>query len=143
MDFSAIKNNLVGHRQKAEEQILYIKMHPDLPTEELHERIYDYVLFKYNLYGEVQDVYKLSDLAELSVAKTLRMSKEQAVAADLQTSCDGATSAMKKKVLLLMAVQKELEIKFPLDKTAKIQDTHFLADIVGEQLKSKAAAVYA
>ena len=47
--------------------------------------------------GEVADVYVLDDLAELSVAKAIKLSKEQAIAYDNKASCDGATSAMNKK----------------------------------------------
>ncbi len=134
MDFSAVKDRLVGHREKAEQQIRYIKEHPELSSEELHERIYDYVLFKYNLYGEVKGVTKLNDLAELSVAKAIRLSREQSIAYDNKASCDGATSAMNKKVLLLMAIQRELEIRFPLDRVVAITSTDLLAEEVKKQL---------
>ena len=110
MDFSQIKNNLISHREHAQRQIDYIKEHPHMEEHELHTYIYDYVLYKYNLFGEVSDVYVLDDLAELSVAKAIKLSKEQAIAYDNKASCDGATSAMNKKVLLLMAIQKELNI---------------------------------
>mgnify|MGYP000122790064 FL=1 len=41
-----------------------------MEEDELHTYIYDYVLYKYNLFGEVADVYVLDDLAELSVDKS-------------------------------------------------------------------------
>ena len=123
MDFSQIKNHLISHREHAQHQIDYIKAHRHMEEDELHTYIYDYVLYKYNLFGEVADVYVLDDLAELSVAKAIKLSKEQAIAYDNKASCDGATSAMNKKVLLLMAIQKELNIKFPLDEVVQIKDT--------------------
>ena len=107
--------------------------------DELHTYIYDYVLYKYNLFGEVSDVYVLDDLAELSVAKAIKLSKEQAIAYDNKASCDGATSAMNKKVLLLMAIQKELNIKFPLDEVVQIKDTKKLTSVVYRQLNGKIA----
>lgn len=134
MDFSKIKNNLISHREHAQRQIDYIKEHPHMEESKLHTYIYDYVLYKYNLFGEVSDVYILDDLAELSVAKALKLSKEQAIAYDNKASCDGATSAMNKKVLLLMAIQRELGIKFPLDQIAQIKDTKQLAAVVHQQL---------
>ena len=110
MDFSQIKNHLISHREHAQHQIDYIKAHRHMEENELHTYIYDYVLYKYNLFGEVADVYVLDDLAELSVAKAIKLSKEQAIAYDNKASCDGATSAMNKKVLLLMSIHKELII---------------------------------
>lgn len=139
MDFSQIKNHLISHREHAQHQIDYIKAHRHMEEDELHTYIYDYVLYKYNLFGEVADVYVLDDLAELSVAKAIKLSKEQAIAYDNKASCDGATSAMNKKVLLLMAIQKELNIKFPLDEVVQIKDTKKLASVVYRQLNGKMA----
>ena len=139
MDFSQIKNHLISHREHAQHQIDYIKAHRHMEEDELHTYIYDYVLYKYNLFGEVADVYVLDDLAELSVAKAIKLSKEQAIAYDNKASCDGATSAMNKKVLLLMAIQKELNIKFPLDEVVQIKDTKKLTSVVYRQLNRKMA----
>ena len=139
MDFSQIKNHLISHREHAQHQIDYIKAHRNIKEDELHSYIYDYVLYKYNLFGEVADVYVLDDLAELSVAKAIKLSKEQAIAYDNKASCDGATSAMNKKVLLLMAIQKELNIKFPLDEVVQIKDTKKLTSVVYRQLNGKMA----
>ncbi len=139
MDFSQIKNHLISHREHAQHQIDYIKAHRHMEEDELHTYIYDYVLYKYNLFGEVSDVYVLDDLAELSVAKAIKLSKEQAIAYDNKASCDGATSAMNKKVLLLMAIQKELNIKFPLDEVVQIKDTKKLTSVVYRQLNGEMA----
>ena len=139
MDLSQIKNHLISHREHAQHQIDYIKAHRHMEEDELHTYIYDYVLYKYNLFGEVADVYVLDDLAELSVAKAIKLSKEQAIAYDNKASCDGATSAMNKKVLLLMAIQKELNIKFPLDEVVQIKDTKKLTSVVYRQLNGKMA----
>ena len=139
MDFSQIKNHLISHREHAQHQIDYIKAHRHMEEDELHTYIYDYVLYKYNLFGEVADVYVLDDLAELSVAKAIKLSKEQAIAYDNKASCDGATSAMNKKVLLLMAIQKELNLKFPLDEVVQIKDTKKLTSVVYRQLNGKMA----
>ena len=139
MDFSQIKNHLISHREHAQHQKDYIKAHPRMEEDELHTYIYDYVLYKYNLFGEVSDVYVLDDLAELSVAKAIKLSKEQAIAYDNKASCDGATSAMNKKVLLLMAIQKELNIKFPLDEVVQIKDTKKLTSVVYRQLNGEMA----
>ena len=133
MDFSQIKNHLISHREHAQHQIDYIKAHRHMKEDELHTYIYDYVLYKYNLFGEVADVYVLDDLAELSVAKAIKLSKEQAIA------YDNKASAMNKKVLLLMAIQKELNIKFPLDEVVQIKDTKKLTSVVYRQLNGKMA----
>lgn len=124
------KNGLFLYQQKSAE---YMKKLQSLsyPTwETLHEDVYGFILSKYILLGDVTDVYDLTELAELSVAKTIRMPKEESRQLDGAHSCEGTTSAMNKKVLLLMALQKGLGIKFLPDTTADLTDTRQIAQEV-------------
>lgn len=124
------KNGLFLYQQKSVE---YMKKMQSLsyPTwETLHEDLYGFILSKYILLGDVTDVYNLTELAELSVAKTIRMPKEESRQLDGAHSCEGTTSAMNKKVLLLMALQKGLDIKFLPDTTADLTDTRQIAQEV-------------
>ena len=124
------KNGLFLYQQKSVE---YMKKMQSLsyPTwETLHEDLYGFILSKYILLGDVTDVYNLTELAELSVAKTIRMPKEESRQLDGAHSCEGTTSAMNKKVLLLMALQKGLGIKFLPDTTANLTDTRQIAQEV-------------
>lgn len=124
------KNGLFLYQKKSAE---YMKKLQSLsyPTwETLHEDLYGFILSKYILLGDVTDVYNLTELAELSVAKTIRMPKEESRQLDSAHSCEGTTSAMNKKVLLLMALQKGLGIKFLPDTTADLTDTRQIAQEV-------------
>ena len=124
------KNGLFLYQQKSVE---YMKKMQSLsyPTwETLHEDLYGFILSKYILLGDVTDVYNLTELAELSVAKTIRMPKEESRQLDGAHSCEGTTSAMNKKVLLLMALQKGLGIKFLPATTADLTDTRQIAQEV-------------
>lgn len=124
------KNGLFLYQQKSVE---YMKKMQSLsyPTwETLHEDLYGFILSKYILLGDVTDVYNLTELAELSVAKTIQMPKEESRQLDGAHSCEGTTSAMNKKVLLLMALQKGLGIKFLPDTTADLTDTRQIAQEV-------------
>ena len=124
------KNGLFLYQQKSVE---YMKKMQSLsyPTwETLHEDLYGFILSKYILLGDVTDVYNLTELAELSVAKTIQMPKEESRQLDGAHSCEGTTSAMTKKVLLLMALQKGLGIKFLPDTTADLTDTRQIAQEV-------------
>lgn len=124
------KNGLFLYQQKSVE---YMKKMQSLsyPTwETLHEDLYGFILSKYILLGDVTDVYNLTELAELSVAKAIRMTKEESRQLDGAHSCEGTTSAMNKKVLLLMALQKGLGIKFLPDTTADLTDTRQIAQEV-------------
>ena len=79
----------------------------------LHEILYQFILCKYSLYGICHDIYSLDTLAQMSVAKTIQMTGKDAFKADSKASCEGTTSAMNKKILLLMALQRRRGIFFP------------------------------
>lgn len=129
---SIIKNKegLLLYRRQAEASMEKIRQSNYSCWEELHADLYPYVLSKYILIGEVNDIYELDELAKLSVAKTIRMSKELAMELDGAHSCEGTTSAMNKKVLLLMAIQRELGIQFPKGRTVELTDTKLIAQEV-------------
>ena len=124
------KNGLFLYQQKSVEYMKKMQLLSYPTWETLHEDLYGFILSKYILLGDVTDVYNLTELAELSVAKTIRMPKEESRQLDGAHSCEGTTSAMNKKVLLLMALQKGLDIKFLPDTTADLTDTRQIAQEV-------------
>lgn len=124
------KNGLFLYQQKSVEYMKKMQSLPYPTWETLHKDLYGFILSKYILLGDVTDVYNLTELAELSVAKTIRMPKEESRQLDGAHSCEGTTSAMNKKVLLLMALQKGLGIKFLPDTTADLTDTRQIAQEV-------------
>lgn len=63
------------------------------------------------------------------------MSKELVREFDLAKSCDGATSAMAKKVLLLLSIQRELDIQIPAEQAAKDITLTQLAELVWTELE--------
>lgn len=49
----------------------------------------------------------------------MKVSKELVEEFDTAQSCDGATSAMAKKVILFMNIERELNIQIPAEQSAK------------------------
>ncbi len=122
------KSKLLIYRETAEQYLQKMKTTEYRSVEALHEDLYAFVLCKYLLYGDdLKDVFSLDELAERSVAKTIQMTGQDAFKADSKVSCEGTTSAMNKKVLLLMALQRELGIRFRVNRTADLTDTKMLA----------------
>ena len=124
------KSGLLMYQKKSAEYMEKIKTtpYPDWKS------LYGFILSKYILLGDVTDIYDLTELAELSVAKTIQMPKEDSKQLDGAHSCEGTTSAMNKKVLLLMALQKGLNIKFSAQNTANLTDTRLIAQEVWKLL---------
>jgi len=131
------KDGLLFYQREAEKYMRQMCERSFDGGQDLHQFLYPYILCKYSLIDEAPAVYELDDLAELSVAKTIRLSKTEAFRADSASSCEGTTSAMNKKVLLLMAIQRELEIRFPAGTTADLTDTYKIADAVFALLQQK------
>ena len=134
------KSRLLRYREMGNKLLQKMKMTRYDSAEALHKDLYDLVLCKYLLYGdELQQTYLLDDLAQKSVEKTVQLTGEDAFKADSKVSCEGTTSAMNKKVLLLMALQRELDIRFRLSNTAELTDTKKLAKEVYCLLAEKEA----
>ena len=62
------------------------------------------------------------------------MPKEDSKQLDGAHSCEGTTSAMNKKVLLLMALDLRLYIKFSAQNSANLTDTRLIAQEVWKML---------
>lgn len=131
------KSGLLMYQKKSAEYMKKLQTTPYPDWESLHENLYGFILSKYILLGDVTDIYDLTELAELSVAKTIKMPKEDSAQLDSAHSCEGTTSAMNKKVLLLMALQKNLGVKFDAGKTADLTDTRLIAQEVWQLLRLK------
>ena len=115
------KSGLLMYQRKSAEYMEKLKTTP-------------YPDWEYILLGDVTDIYDLTELAELSVAKATQMPKKDSKQLDGAHSCEGTTSAMNKKVLLLMALQKGLNIKFSAQNTANLTDTRLIAQEVWKLL---------
>ena len=101
----------------------------------LHEALYQYILVKFLLTDEDRpDSDSFHELAELSLAKSMKVSPALVEEFDTAQSCDGATSVMAKKVLLFMAIQKALGIELPALESARVKTMTELSQMVWNTL---------
>ena len=101
----------------------------------LQEQLRQYVLTKFLLTEEDAPADKSFDgLVELSLAKSMKISPELVEEFDTAKSCDGATSAMAKKVLLFMAIQRALKIELPALESARVKTLEDLSSMVWNTL---------
>ncbi len=90
-----------------------------------------YVLSKFLLSPDCQEE-NIKALASLSLAKTMKIDKNIIHELDTATPCDHATSQSTKKVLLLYAVQKDMELMPDPEKISQVQTLSDLAKYVFE-----------
>jgi hypothetical protein len=114
IDFS-VATRLLGYKRAAAAQaeILRSCLTNGCDTETLHKHLRGYILAKYILDEEDCPTDDIAELTEISLAKSQKIDRRLLEDVDRATGCTSATSAMRKKVLLYIAMERELEIKIP------------------------------
>jgi acyl carrier protein len=134
------KKKLLESKRMAVAQVAAIKdaLQAGLLTrQELRQRLYSYVLAKYMLDESEAAGTEVASLAKQSLAKIVKIDRELIGHADKSATCDGASSVDMKQALLIVAIQKEFEIKLDGIKAAFADTTDDLADLVWEQLNRR------
>ena len=96
--------------------------------EELHTLLHRFVLHKYLLPQDTEEE-SLDTLARMSVERTL-MLYGASTRPDHAATCEGTTSAMNKKVLLLLSIQQELGVRFDPAEAAGLTTTMDVARLL-------------
>lgn len=130
-----LRQLLLRSRTMSERNITAIREAYPLSCELLHEQLYQYVLVKFLLTDEDRPADdSFNTLVETSLSKSMKVSPELVAEFDTAQSCDGATSAMAKKVLLFMSIQRALGIELPAEESARIKTMRDLSDMVWRTL---------
>ncbi len=136
-DHTAVRNLLLRSRREAEQHMEIIRSADPLTYEVLHEELYRFVLIKFLLQDEDRpEDDSFPELAERSLAKSMKVSPALVEEFDAAASCDGATSVMAKKVLLFMAIQRALDIELPALESARVKTMHDLSRMIWNTLKA-------
>ena len=102
--------------------------HPN-DYEKVHEALRGFIQNKYLLDDEEMTTDNILALSEISLKKMLSRYRKETLQ-DVSSVCSGASSASTKKVLLIMALQKELGIKFDLETYGSIDSVAALSKAV-------------
>lgn len=130
-----IQKRLLRSRQQADGHMKTIQETIPLGYDVLREQLRQYVLDKFLLTEEdVPADGSFDGLVELSLSKSMKISPELVEEFDTAKSCDGATSAMAKKVLLFMAIQRALNIELPALESARVKTLEDLSAMVWNTL---------
>ena len=106
-----------------------------LTKEAVRHGLFKYVLAKYMLDEDEVASTEIAALAAQSLAKIVKIDKELIGNADKSATCDGASSVDMKQSLLIMALQREFEIKLDGLKVAFADTTDELADLMWVELQ--------
>ena len=130
-----IKEKFRAYKEDAALEMDIIREMDLTDTDALHDHLYIYVKRKYMLDDEECESDVLMDLIHASLDKSLKAPKGSAEAIELASGCGGVSSAVTKKILLLMVIQKELSIKFDPESVPNVKTVRDLALLIRERRK--------
>jgi hypothetical protein len=95
----------------------------------VYARVRSYLLLRFLLEPET-DGDDILELADLSLARTSGPGRDGAASTDVSANCSGASSALSKKVLLLMALERDLGLDFSPEESVMIRTVRELAESI-------------
>ena len=138
-DRAAIRRLLLRSRQAADGHMNAIREAEPLTYALVRQEITQYVLDKFLLTGEdLAETDSFDGLTERSLARSMQVSPELVKEFDTAQSCDGATSAMAKKVLLFMTLERELGLQLPALETARVKTLEDISQMVFRTMQNTA-----
>lgn len=138
-DRAAIRKLLLRSRREAERHMNRIRETEPLRYDLVKQEMTQYVLVKYLLTEEDLRVTDSFDgLTELSLSRSMQVSPALVKEFDTAQSCDGATSAMAKKVLLFRAIERGLDIQIPAMRSARLKSMEDFTEMIWDAMKASA-----
>lgn len=131
-----IKERLLAANAAAAEQINFIRSGATKDYSVLFNHVRQYVMHKFLLTEADLCTDNLFELAEISIANSTNIRRQDLAELDVSLNCTGESSVITKKVLLLLALQKGLAIQFSPDETADIETLPQLAAVIFRDLKA-------
>ena len=129
-----VKELIISSRKAASAEMDAIKNTVPLTKEIFTGHLRAFVLHKFLLKEEDLTTDDFNEITNISLGNSMKISKDLVKEFDLAKSCDGGSSAMAKKVLLFMAIQRELNILLPATASARLKSLNELAAISWEEM---------
>lgn len=133
---AAIKQTLKNADQMAGAVADEMKQLTDPSPDMLTPLMCTYIGFKYLLPGSVQPSETLEAVGRRSL-EVVRQSGNSVAGMDVLPHCGSASSSTHKKILLLLALQRELEIKFSPHEGANCETVAQLSALVANCLSTR------
>jgi len=114
-----------------------IKSAQPLTYDLLNRELRGYIKAKFHLTDEDCTTDIFSELAGISLSKSMKLSPELVKEFDMARSCDGVTSQTAKMLLLFMAIQRDLSIKLPPMETAYAETLEDICIMVWKAMGNK------
>ena len=120
-------------RARAEEILNQLKEKKEMPYEAFDGLLRAYTMARFLLPEETKED-EINRLAAMSIARIYKIPAEKLMETDKPSGCTYATSVADKKVLLILSVQKALDVKIPGAQSVKIKTLTQLVQCLWERI---------
>lgn len=134
MTVEEFENRMQESREQTEGLVQQMLAAP-LTYEALYPLIHDYVYLKFWLFDGEEETDEILALADISTEKIAELKKGGLVVVERSGTCGSISSAVTKKILLLMALQQALGIMIEHHAAADITTLSELTNAVIEGLE--------
>lgn len=122
------KESILAKQRASQAHIDAILSDDSLTFESFREHLRSFVMLKFALEpSDLEQTDDLGELAQASISKALKISKDLVADYEAGENCEGATSSDVKRTLLLVKIQKSLAVSLSLQELMQIET---LEDIV-------------
>jgi len=125
-----IKNKILQLKESAQECADSILEQPDLSYEAFDCLFTRYLCNKFMLQPQEVVTDNFYEICQLSADKASHLPKGMLDAAELASKCGGATTAMNKKVLFFLAVNRELHVEINAEESVAVDTFAELKQLV-------------
>lgn len=137
---SEIRRRLLRARKAAKTHMDAICGTSPLTYPLLKQELRQFILAKFLLdEEEIPEDAGFDALVEKSLSHSMKIDPNLVAEFDTAKSCDGATSAMAKKVLLFMTMERELGLQLPALETARVKTLEDISQMVYKTMQSTPA----
>ncbi len=102
----------------------------DLRVSDIYDGVKEIVRIKYFLDHDDMITDYFNGLGEISIARALGVDRSAVVGIDLEAKCNGTSSVMTKKILLIIFINRELGIEIDPHTAAEITNISQLATAI-------------
>ena len=136
MDVMQVRAQLLRRAEASRAQIDAILSVPDADAELIRQHLRTYVLGRLGL-DETVEEENILRLSGMSIARSVELANQGVQVSDISPGCSGVSSEAAKKALLLVTLQKALDIRLDKERAAYLETLSDLASELSRCLKAK------
>lgn len=130
MNHANIINNLKESHKRAGDELAFINGQKQLTKHCFSDHMRQFILAKFLLDTADLTTDDFNEITEISLARGARLSPDVIAEFDTAQSCDGATSAMVKRVLLFRTIEKGLDVTLDTRQSVLVSTLDDVTDMV-------------